>query len=297
MYLIQGKSTDKLTSKDILAEVITIKKTIKNFEDDREGRYSKQLIQTYRNAYDLLDDNKNIEIVIVTNTTFDKDTLNKIKLDIEQAIGIDYKVVVYDLCFLEELEASINTNSELVSEGEIEIDKASNLLMYDEGGFIVNVKASSLKRLYQKFGKQGLFSYNLREYIKQQSVDDAIKATINDPKERINFWYFNNGITIGREDYIIDGNKIKLYGFSIINGAQTTTKIGESSQGSQKTDFYLSCKVIKALSEDDKIEGRFIQKVSEASNSQKPIKPRDLKANAPEQQLLQDKALRNKHKL
>ena len=66
---------------------------------------------------------------------------------------------------------------------------------------------------------------------------------------------------------------------------------------SQKTDFYLSCKVIKALSEDDKIEGRFIQKVSEASNSQKPIKPRDLKANAPEQQLLQDKALRNKHKL
>lgn len=114
MYLIQGKSTDKLTSKDILAEVITIKKTIKNFEDDREGRYSKQLIQTYRNAYDLLDDNKNIEIVIVTNTTFDKDTLNKINLDIEQAIGIDYKVVVYDLCFLEELEASINTNSELV---------------------------------------------------------------------------------------------------------------------------------------------------------------------------------------
>ena len=168
--------------------------------------------------------------------------------------------------------------------------------MYDEGGFIVNVKASSLKRLYQKFGKQGLFSYNLREYIKQQSVDDAIKATINDPKERINFWYFNNGITIGCEDYIIDGNKIKLYGFSIINGAQTTTKIGESSQVSQNTDFYLSCKVIKALS-DDKIEGRFIQKVSEASNSQKPIKPRDLKANAPEQQLLQDKALRNNNKL
>ena len=296
MYLIQGKSTDKLTSKDILAEVTTIKKTIKDFDDDREGRYSTQLIQTYRNSYDLLDDNKNIEIVIVTNTTFDKETLNKINLDIEQSIGGDYKVVIYDLDSLEELEASINTNSELVVQGEIEIDKASNLLMYDEGGFIVNVKASSLKRLYQKFGKQGLFSYNLREYIKQQSVDDAIKATINDPKERINFWYFNNGITIGCEDYIIDGNKIKLYGFSIINGAQTTTKIGESSQVSQNTDFYLSCKVIKALS-DDKIEGRFIQKVSEASNSQKPIKPRDLKANAPEQQLLQDKALRNNNKL
>lgn len=296
MYLIQGKSTDKLTSKDILAEVTTIKKTIKDFDDDREGRYSTQLIQTYRNSYDLLDDNKNIEIIIVTNTIFDKEALNKINLDIEQSIGSDYKVVIYDLNSLEELEASINTNGELVPQGEIEIDKASNLLMYDEGGFIVNVKASSLKRLYQKFGKQGLFSYNLREYIKQQSVDDAIKATINDPKERINFWYFNNGITIGCEDYIIDGNKIKLYGFSIINGAQTTTKIGESSQVSQNTDFYLSCKVIKALS-DDKIEGRFIQKVSEASNSQKPIKPRDLKANAPEQQLLQDKALRNNNKL
>jgi hypothetical protein len=67
----------------------------------------------------------------------------------------------------------------------------------------------------------------LREHIVQKSVDDAIDDTIK--KERENFWYYNNGITIGCNDYRIDGYKLKLYDFSIINGAQTTTKIGKSN--------------------------------------------------------------------
>lgn len=298
MFLIQGKSTEDLKKKDILAEIIVIKQTINDFENDREGKYSKQLIQTYQNEYDLLDDNKNIEIVIVTNTQFSDDEEAKINYAIQKMDDLDFKVSIFDLKYIEEVEASINTNSELIDEDSIEIDKPANVLEYGENGLIVNVKASSVKRLYQKHVKRGLFSYNLREYISQKAVDDAIKYTINNPKERINFWYFNNGITIGCKDFNIDGNKIKLYGFSIINGAQTTTKIGESIQVNSDCDFYLPCKLIKASNgANEQFQSDFIQKVSEASNSQKPIKPRDLKANAPEQKLLQDKAYRNEYKL
>ena len=63
--------------------------------------------------------------------------------------------------------------------------------------------------------KSGLFSYNLREHIKQANVDDGINRTIQ--KEPDKFWFYNNGITIGCEDYMISGNTVKLYNFSIIN--------------------------------------------------------------------------------
>ena len=65
----------------------------------------------------------------------------------------------------------------------------------------------------RKYGKTGLFSYNLREFISQKSVDDGIKQTIKQEKDK--FWFYNNGITIGCRDFNKDGNVIKLYDFSI----------------------------------------------------------------------------------
>ena len=130
-----------------------------------------------------------------------------------------------------------------------------------------------------------MFSYNLREHISNKNVDSGITNTIN--KEKENFWFYNNGITIACSDCDIDGFVCKLWNFSIINGAQTTTKIGESSAISDKNDFSVICKIVKAsegsLSDND----TFISNISQASNSQKPIIPKDLKANSIEQRKLQ----------
>ena len=73
---------------------------------------------------------------------------------------------------------------------------------------IVNAKASSIKRLYEKYRQNGLFNYNIREHITQKNVDDAIESTIK--KEKDLFWFLNNGITIGCDDFDIDGYKIRL---------------------------------------------------------------------------------------
>ena len=89
---------------------------------------------------------------------------------------------------------------------------------------------------------------------------------------------------------------LKLYNFSIINGAQTTTKIGESKLIDKEYDFDVVCKVVKAKRSLNQ-ESDFIMKISEASNSQKPIKARDLKANAREQKMLQLKCAENKYPL
>lgn len=148
--------------------------------------------------------------------------------------------------------------------------------------------------MYAKHYNDGLFSYNLREHISQKNVDDGIENTIK--REKDNFWFYNNGITIGCEDFDIDGYVLKLYNFSIINGAQTTTKIGESKLIDNGYDFDIVCKVVKA-NDGLNDESGFIMKISEASNSQKPIKARDLKANAREQKILQNKCAENKNSL
>ena len=134
----------------------------------------------------------------------------------------------------------------------------------------------------------------MREHVSQKNVDDGIDETIKRQNDK--FWYFNNGITIGCNDFRFDGNKIVLYDFSIINGAQTTTKIGKSKLVDEHNDFPLVCKIVRAKNITGKDAG-FINKISEASNSQKPIKFRDLKSNAPEQKILQTGCDNNKNPL
>ena len=295
LYLVQGKSTADLSIEDVDNALNKMAKTFAKFKDRKLDELNEAVRSALSNAYDDLTDDKNVELVLFTNTPFNKSARKKFE-DLFKQDSLDYfEISVYDKQDIDLKMAIEEENTDLVSEGslllELGDDKTANRLAFGNGkGIIVNIRASSLKTLYQKYNKQGLFSYNLREHIVQKSVDDAIDDTIK--KERDNFWYYNNGITIGCNDYHIDGYKLKLYNFSIINGAQTTTKIGKSALVNEKKDFALTCKVVRA----DKAFGEendFISKISEASNSQKPIKARDLKANLPEQRIMQNKAANN----
>ena len=294
MYLIQGKSSEKLSIEDIKNVFYKMADTVQDFEENNNDKYSKELNQAYINAYDSLNDDKNIELVLFTNTELNPELNTKIiELSKNEKIN-NFIIKVYGKREIQVQETILYQNSDLISEDSIDIylnkENTNNMLSYGEEGIIVNVKASSIKNLYLKYKESGLFSYNLREYITQKSVDDGIDDTIK--KEKDNFWFYNNGITIGCNDFRKDGNKIKLYDFSIINGAQTTTKIGKSKYVNNKNDFAVVCKIVRAKNsvEEDK---DFISKISEASNSQKPIKQRDLKSNAIEQKILQKECANN----
>ena len=127
----------------------------------------------------------------------------------------------------------------------------------------------------------GLFDLNLRKYIRNKTVDEGIKNTLD--KDRDNFWFYNNGLTIACEDFTLDGNTLKLYNFSIINGGQTTNRIG-NYKGSNSQEFYIPCKVIQIKNNNLKMYA----KIAEATNSQKPINARDSKSNSPEIKMLQN---------
>lgn len=294
MSLIQGKSSASLSLEDIKNIFRKMHETVDTFENGDYSNYSEKLKSIYINTYDELDENKNIELVLFTNTQITDETRKAIAEFAKKAPYDNYRIRMYDESDLDEMKAIIEQDSDLVQEDSIKIwkntDNKNDALSYGDNGIIVNVLASSVKRIFEKYSKKGLFSYNLREHISQKSVDDAIDNTIK--TDRKNFWYYNNGITIGCEDFDVDGNKVKLYGFSIINGAQTTTKIGKSKIIDEKNDFPLSCKIVRAERSVDE-DGDFIGKISEASNSQKPIKQRDLKSNTKEQKLLQSKCANN----
>lgn len=282
--LIQGKSSDNITFNDIRDSLTKMVVTINDFRARNIDKYSDVLKSNLRNIMESVDTDE-MELTIFTNTELSNDLVRKIE-DLKNNIEFEsYTINVYGKEDIETQVLNIDETAMYIPQGVLELENKNYIEYADGAGAIFTIKANSLKNLFIDYGKKGLFGYNLREQISQKTVDSAIDRTIASDRDK--FWFFNNGITIGCKDYIPDGKTVKLYDFSIINGAQTTSKIGKSTIVDENHDFCLVCKVIKSYDDD------FMREISKASNSQKPIKDRDLKANAVEQRSLQKNFIEN----
>ena len=197
-------------------------------------------------------------------------------------------LIFYDVSDIEKVIEDLQKELNVVSEFSFDIDKSKNILNYRSEkyeGSVFNISAVSLKNAFDRFETSGLFNLNIRRYVKAKNVDEAIKNTILHEKD--DFWFKNNGLTIACQDYRIDGNTVKMYNFSIVNGGQTTTLISKNLKDNSK-DFYVLCKIVKSTEKlDNKETMRFYNEIAETTNSQKPIQPRDLKSNSPEMIALQ----------
>lgn len=169
-----------------------------------------------------------------------------------------------------------------VETGKIKIDKAHNILYYgdEESSAIVNVSAFSIKALYAQHSLN-LLARNLRYHIAGREIDQAIASSIQNNPE--SFWLKNNGITIICDEFKVSGREVKLKNFSIVNGGQTTYMLHKSNLISEDHDLYLPCKIIEIEGNTEDEKNTFSLEIAKATNSQKAIKPTDLKANAPEQ--------------
>ncbi len=223
---------------------------------------------------------------VITNA----DTSEKEKFEIQKAVsqydtsikGI--KEINATIDFGEDIQGEIENNRapfDYVKDGELSIDDADNCLRYSLDSAVYNVSALSLKELWRKEGKRGLLAMNLRYYIKNASIDDKIENSILNDAD--NFWYLNNGIIIVCDDFAVKGDTLSMKKFSIVNGGQTTRMIGTIPF---EKDFYLLAKVIRNKESDISKKNLFVSKVAEASNTQKPIKAKDIIANKVEQRNL-----------
>lgn len=181
-------------------------------------------------------------------------------------------------------------NFEFKNPSNMETGK-NNAIIYQEANvektIILSLSAKSLISCYHKFNER-IFDKNVRFAITKgtasKSVDDSIRETVkNNPGK---FFIFNNGVTIVSEkigEIDILNNLVSLKNFSIVNGAQTITNLEKINRDSSMKDnidkVYVVAKIIEVKDEN---QDDLVEKITKASNNQKPITPRDLKSNAKE---------------
>lgn len=282
VYIGQSKYSKNIDTNEFVEEFRKILDTLKDFNESNTGKYNSNVKRLLQNALDRLTEESegNIEIIFASlNDLDDEKCRQRIIDDLDKITDLQ----IYGSLLLGNEIEKLDSNLEVVKEYRLDIDKANNFTKYEtdeKEGLQVNVSSKSLVQLYNAYADNGLFNLNIRRYIRNKSVDEGITHTLN--KERSNFWFLNNGLTIACNDYFISGNTIRLYDFSIVNGGQTTTLIGKY-KGKSTEEFFIPCKIImskKKLSIDESLA--FFNSIAEATNSQKPIKPKDLKSNSNE---------------
>lgn len=281
----QNKYSEKITSGQARNEIRKALETLNNFQKASTSMYAATLRQQLQDALDRLTDESdgNIHLMFISLSNLTQSGVTK---DLDSRAVSSISVVNAEN--LEDIILKTQSDQELVPAYTLDLDKAKNFLAYaneKEEGVIVNVQSDSLVRLYNARSTKGLFNLNIRRYIRSKNVDDGIKKTLS--KRRDEFWFLNNGLTIACRDYSVDGNRLKLTDFSIVNGAQTTTLIATHKE-QNAAPFSVPTKVVMPAPSNDKIDlMSFFNDIAEATNSQKPIQPRDLKANSPEMIQLQ----------
>jgi hypothetical protein len=286
VIIIQSKyyADTKVETKDVIAELSVINSTVKNLDNGQVADLNTSVVTAYKNAINNKEDEGTVRVYFFTSfLPSQKKDRSKMQKDVAQYF-VDFEEIV--LNFQDDIKAEVEVvenGTKWVEYGELEVDEPNNFLAYEES-MILNVSAKSLQNL-QNVKRNALLGMNLRYHVKKKDVDDEINKSIS--IDSVNFWYKNNGILIMCDKYEVDGIKLKLSKFSIVNGGQTTTLIGKANLPDK--DFYLQCKVVQTKGTDQTSKDTFLHNIAKATNTQKPIKISDLKANAPEQLTLHRK--------
>lgn len=178
----------------------------------------------------------------------------------------------------------------------------SNNIQNEEEAYICNINGYDLAKLNNKYfstelGRNILFGQNLRDSLSTRSKTAGMMVdTIN--KEPEKFWFYNNGITIIAETFNAEENQdgsgrkdsFKLERFSIINGAQTTSALGDYLKNAEmnKDDEALNkLKKVFVLARILVINKPELKdNISIYNNTQNPITSRDMVSNRIEQKNL-----------
>ncbi|MDF7627474.1 AIPR family protein [Lactobacillaceae bacterium L1_55_11] len=282
LLFVQTKFSENTDANEAVAEINKGMATVSELESNPNS-LNEKLRGCYDAALNELADGDDIQrkMVFVSGGSFDKAAVEK-RVSHTKNID-DFDLVIVNGDDLEGIIRDLREPVRRVNHDEVKIKAANNYSEYSSStkeGIFTQVSAKSLKHLYDKYQDSGLFDLNVRKYIKKKSIDDEVKKTIH--KHPDEFWFLNNGVTIATNAFRVDGNTIKLDDFSIVNGAQTTTLIATTLQDDEP-DFYVPAKIIMPSEElSSEQMDDFFNQISEATNSQKPINPQDLKANSRE---------------
>lgn len=302
LYIIQNKfySEDTLLTSDYVLEFLNRPLTYL-----REGKYShSQDLQTIYNKYSLDEDFSVYLQIYVTNNRC-KTEKNTTQISDFNSKNKNVSACIYSLDDIEEkyygeplkdkknLEFEINT---LVKATILNINTEAYKMTQALDAKYVLTPVVNLFELYQKSIKNNypIFDANIREYLGSTGpVNKRIMATLKDPKDRLNFFYYNNGITIIVDDMSSEETKngkrsFKIYNPQIVNGAQTVSTINEVLSGLPQAiveqdfkDTYVMLKILKIPRNDAGLV-ELKDNIVTYNNSQNAINQKTFVANSNE---------------
>lgn len=151
-------------------------------------------------------------------------------------------------------------------------------------GLICSVEANEIVRMVTDPAAPAkvldeIFDDNVRIYLSSTNKINKkiIASALSD--EKALFWYLNNGITITCDSFsYLKGRRapqIEIKNVQIVNGGQTTHALFEANQQKPEglEDVLVLVRIIETKSE------AFSLAIAESTNSQTPIKGRDLRSN------------------
>lgn len=148
-----------------------------------------------------------------------------------------------------------------------------------------------LARLADQYGNR-LFERNIRRYLglAGNRVNEALAATLREPEQRPNFYFYNNGVTLTcsqfRHNALRHGSwQVQMDDLQIVNGGQTARTVQKIMEeiGSEIDGAEVLVRIYELPPDDD---GALVEAITFATNSQNPVDLRDLKANDPRQRTL-----------
>lgn len=189
------------------------------------------------------------------------------------------KIDFYDFDWLADFYANKYLTLRAAPPEKISFEIVDNILQKDapNKSRVFTCKGKEIARVYNDY-KERIFQQNVRYSlgVRSKSINRQILETATNDKRSINFWYFNNGITIVCKKITesSSGKVINLDNAQIINGAQTTYALYEAyKNGSLQDDVEI---LIRAISNSDR---DFIENVTLYTNSQNAVRLRDLCSN------------------
>ncbi|MCX8017753.1 MAG: AIPR family protein [Rhodocyclaceae bacterium] len=160
---------------------------------------------------------------------------------------------------------------------------------------IGRLPVTEVAALMRRHGER-LLERNIRRYLGLHGnrVNMGIRDTLRSADEALNFYFFNNGLTLVCDDFAYNALQtsdfqVKVDNLQIVNGGQTCMTILKTEQELAREGKSLSpdASVLVRLYKLPKPNEDLVLKITHATNSQNPVDLRDLRANDKRQILLE----------
>ena len=163
--------------------------------------------------------------------------------------------------------------------GEFTFDTSyANVLQLSAGGRDARSEmyvfpATALQLVHMEGISDGsLFEENVRRTLGNTTVNRSIRASIADKATHPNFPLFHNGITVLCDEAIATEGCLTIKNYNVVNGAQSLTSFF-NNRSKLTEDLRVLVKVVALAN------AQLSRTITENSNNQNAIKPRDMRAN------------------